>query len=175
MRRPASGLPADERTPGEKADLRDALITLVSTATLAVGAAYFAVGLFTVRPGLRKPKGEFSVRLKRALRISASRPSEQDTVIIFTQEGPVHGLMSRPFSFPATFFMVLAKFVTNAALVLLDHVCTLLYSIPAYAALPLALGLLVFSFRRNALDRCSTAPPPHPDPLCERSLWSSAS
>lgn len=69
----------------------------------------------------------------------------------------MHGLLSRPFSLPATFFLVLSKFVTNAALVIVDHACTLLYSVPAYVAFPLALAILYFSFRNNATARCSGA------------------
>lgn len=45
----------DTRTPEDKADLRDALVTLVSSATLALGIAYFAAGLFTVRPRSLNP------------------------------------------------------------------------------------------------------------------------
>lgn len=84
--------------------------------------------------------------------------NKADTAPLLTQAGPVHGLMSRPFAFPATFFMVIAKFITNAALVVVDHICTLFYSIPAYAAFPLAFAILFFTFRNSATARCLGSP-----------------
>lgn len=82
--------PSPSKTPGEKADLRDALITLVSTATLALGMAYFAVGLFTVR--VERPgacRATFLLfETERLARVHRTEPSAFSISLLSSAGGP---------------------------------------------------------------------------------------
>ena len=74
-------------------------------------------------------------------------------LVAILQGGPLHALLARPFSLPATALLVSAKFATNAAVVVVEHVCSWFYAIPSFVVFPLALGILVWQFRDSALAR----------------------
>jgi hypothetical protein len=65
----------------------------------------------------------------------------------FATGGAAGALAARPFALPAATLLLLAKFVTNSALLLVEAVCAALYQIPSGLAVPVSLALMFFRMR----------------------------
>ena len=65
----------------------------------------------------------------------------------FATGGTAGALAARPFALPAATLLLLAKFVTNSALLLVEAACAALYQIPSGLAVPVSLALMFFRMR----------------------------
>lgn len=65
--------------------------------------------------------------------------------------GVIAASLARPFALPASTLQVMARVVLSSLLVVVEHICTIIYFIPTFAVVPAALGVLLYRQRCIAL------------------------
>jgi hypothetical protein len=78
--------------------------------------------------------------------------------------GSLGALSARPFALPAATLLLLAKFVTNVAILAVEAACAALYAVPIAVAIPLSIAAVVLRARRAGARALRAEPPTSASP-----------